>query len=97
MSRGGPHNRGKLLAHNTSGLAAIRFRWRSSRSSGLLYPTVVVAWYERQAQRQRTYSVLKHGQAGALELALRARRRAGYPTPPLKVAIAALRRFLRAE
>lgn len=88
MSRGGPHNRGKCLSHNTSGLNAIRFK----RQHGTVY--VCSAWYEARGQRQVSYSVTANGKTGALRRAIDMRQHAGFPTPSLSTALRALNRYM---
>jgi hypothetical protein len=96
VSRGGPQNRGKALANNTSGLSGIRFAWLRSAAGDWLYPYVKISVHVRGRQRQHSYSVNKHGEDRALMLAIAARLRAGYITPTLETARVALRRFLKA-
>ena len=95
MSRGGPQNRGKTLAHNTSGLSGIRFAWMRSRDGDWLYPYVRISVHVRGQQVQRSYSINKHGRAGAMMLAIAVRNRFGHITPSLEAALGALRRFLK--
>jgi hypothetical protein len=91
MSRGGPHNRGRCLSHNTSGLNAIRFKCQH----GTVY--VCSAWYEARGQRQVAYSVSANGKSGALQRAIDRRKSAGFPTPSMSTALRALNRFLKEQ
>lgn len=80
--RGGPNNRGKVLANNTSGLAGIRFEWRPSRDGQWLYAYVCASWTDGLGVARRgSWSIEQHGRAGALTHAIESRHGAGLTVP----------------
>jgi hypothetical protein len=89
--RGGSEQ-GRVTKSSTTGTAGIRFQWTPYVETSTL--RVVATWTDRRGKSRHTsYSCQRHGLAGALDLAIKARVSCGAPQPDR----AALLRLLRRE